>query len=136
MPIKDTPWGQTKVGVDEDGTRRPPRPGFLPPAPPPCSISPIPSRFQGLASSAKSVSNISAPEKCDSVVYESVKEREVQSNQNSTLTNGNSNNDNISSSNGYEETTNTNLNSTNGESAMSDEANGINIVSYSTNGNV
>lgn len=136
MPIKDTPWGQTKVGVDEDGTRRPPRPGFLPPAPPPCSVSPIPSRFQGLASSAKSVSNISTPEKCDSAVYESVKEREVKSNQNSTMTNGNSNNDNISSCNGYEETTNTNLNSTNGESAISDEANGINIVSYSTNGNV
>ena len=47
MPIKETPWGSMKqnraaMNCEED-SKRPPKPGFLPPAPPPCSISPIPS---------------------------------------------------------------------------------------------
>ena len=47
MPIKETPWGsmnqnRAAMNVAEDGTKRPPKPGFLPPAPPPFSVSPLP----------------------------------------------------------------------------------------------
>ena len=139
MPIKDTPWGemkQTKAGCDEDGTRRPPKPGFLPPAPPPCSLSPIPSRFQALASISKDVSNFSPPEKCDSAVYDSVKEKEVPNNQNNTFTNEMSNNNTASRSNGYEQTNNTNLNSTNGESTRSYQTNGTNEIDNTENGSI
>merc|ERR1712179_486192 len=106
-----------------DGVRRPPKPGFLPPAPPPCSISPIPSRFQGLASASRSVPYNNASEKCDSVVYDPVKKKEVKPNYDSVLTNGMSNNNTTTSNNRYEQTNNINPNSTNGESVMPEPVN-------------
>ena len=49
MPVKDTPWGAmrqaraaTHTPGSQSGEFRPPKPGFLPPAPPPFSASPIP----------------------------------------------------------------------------------------------
>ena len=50
MPVKDTPWGAMRQaraathtpGSQSGGEFRPPKPGFLPPAPPPFSASPLP----------------------------------------------------------------------------------------------
>jgi hypothetical protein len=46
MPVKETPWGmmrQARAATHVPGGEiRPPKPGFLPPAPPPFSSSPVP----------------------------------------------------------------------------------------------
>ena len=46
MPLKDTPWGSMRQARTAQHTSgnvpRPPRPSYLPPTPPKCSVSPLP----------------------------------------------------------------------------------------------
>jgi len=98
MPIKDTPWGTMKqtgaaMNAAGDGTKIPPKPGFLPPAPPPFSISPIPPS-NGPADHGGS----------SSVVYDKVIEQTVQPNKDNLITNGASNSNTTRSDNSCEET--------------------------------
>ena len=66
MPLKDTPWGSMRQARSAQHTSgnvpRPPRPSYLPPTPPKCSVSPLPSTVSSIGKS-----------EITSVVYESQK---------------------------------------------------------------
>ena len=108
MPIKDTLWGsmkQNRSAMNTPGgdSSRPPKPGFLPPAPPPCSISPIPSRWRDDAG-------------CTSVVYDRVVTPVSLTTSNTVTTNGIDNGYNNASSNNHDidiNDINTNINQNN-----------------------
>ena len=59
MPLKDTPWGSMRQARSAQHTSgnvpRPPRPTYLPPAPPKCSVSPLPSAVLSIGKSETSV---------------------------------------------------------------------------------
>ena len=59
MPLKDTPWGSMKQARSAQHTPgivpRPPRPTYLPPAPPKCSVSPLPSAVSTIGKSEATV---------------------------------------------------------------------------------
>ena len=66
MPLKDTPWGSMRQARSAQHTSgnvpRPPRPSYLPPTPPKCSVSPLPSTVSSIGKS-----------EITSVVYDSQK---------------------------------------------------------------
>ncbi len=66
MPLKDTPWGQMRQARSAQHTTgnvpRPPKPAYLPPPPPTCSVSPLPT----------AVSTIGHKCEITAVVYERV----------------------------------------------------------------
>ena len=55
MPLKDTPWGSMRQARSAQHTSgnvpRPPRPSYLPPTPPKCSVSPLPSTVSSIGKS-------------------------------------------------------------------------------------
>ena len=131
MPIKDTLWGsmkQNRSAMNTPGgdSSRPPKPGFLPPAPPPCSISPIPSRWRDDAG-------------CTSVVYDRVVTPVSLTTSNTVTTNGIDNGYNNASSNNHDidiNDINTNINQNNKQTlssnspdaSLSDQAGATNVT--------